>query len=63
MPIALSNPQNRFLRGLAHDLKPVLQVGAQGHHRRAGGRSRRRLEHHELIKVKVAAGDRELRDA
>ena len=30
MPLALSNPQKRYLRGLAHELKPVLLVGAKG---------------------------------
>ena len=26
----LSNSQRRYLRGLAHDLKPVILVGAKG---------------------------------
>jgi hypothetical protein len=30
MPIALTNAQIRFLRGQAHDLKAMLQVGGKG---------------------------------
>ena len=30
MPIALTNAQNRFLRGQAHGLKAMLQIGAKG---------------------------------
>ncbi|MCC7249419.1 MAG: YhbY family RNA-binding protein, partial [Lysobacter sp.] len=30
MPIALTNAQSRFLRGQAHGLKALLQVGAKG---------------------------------
>ena len=29
MPTALGNAQKRYLRGLAHDLKPILLVGAK----------------------------------
>lgn len=62
MAAALSNPQKRYLRGLAHDLKPVLLVGAKGITDNLVAEAGIALEHHELIKVKVAAGDRELRD-
>ena len=30
MPIALTNAQIRFLRGQAHDLRAMLQVGGKG---------------------------------
>ena len=30
MPIALTNAQTRFLRGHAHELKAMLQVGGKG---------------------------------
>ncbi|KAA2285755.1 ribosome assembly RNA-binding protein YhbY [Arenimonas fontis] len=62
MPAALSNPQKRYLRGLAHGLKPVLMVGAKGITEPLAAEADLALEHHELVKVKVAAGDRELRD-
>jgi RNA-binding protein len=62
MAAALSNPQKRYLRGLAHDLKPVILVGAKGITDSLATETGIALEHHELIKVRVAAGDRELRD-
>jgi len=62
MPAALSNPQKRYLRGLAHDLKPVIMVGAKGVSDSVVAEAGLAVERHELIKVRVAAGDRELRD-
>lgn len=62
MAAALSNPQKRYLRGLAHDLKPVILVGAKGITDNLAAETGLALDHHELIKVRVAAGDRELRD-
>jgi RNA-binding protein len=63
MPAALSNAQKRYLRGLAHDLKPVILVGAKGVTASLLAELSLALEQHELIKVKVAAEDRETRDA
>lgn len=62
MSIALTASQNRFLRGQAHDLKAMLQVGGKGLTDAVVAEVAAALEHHELIKVKVAAGDREARD-
>ncbi len=63
MPQALSNPQKRYLRGLAHDLKPVVMVGAKGVTLGVRSELALALEQHELVKVKVAAADRDSRDA
>lgn len=63
MPTVLSNPQKRYLRGLAHDLKPVVLVGAKGVTPTLVAELDLALEQHELLKVKVAAEDRETRDA
>ncbi len=63
MPIALTNAQIRFLRGQAHDLKAMLQVGGKGITDALVTEVELALEHHELIKVKVAGEDREARDA
>lgn len=63
MPIALTNAQIRFLRGQAHDLKAMLQVGGKGITDALVAEVDGALEHHELIKIKAAASDRELRDA
>jgi RNA-binding protein len=63
MSTALSNPQKRYLRGLAHDLKPVLLVGAKGVTPAVLAELDAALEQHELIKVRVAASDRDEREA
>ena len=63
MPAALTNAQIRFLRGQAHDLKAMLQVGGKGITEALVAEVELALEHHELIKVKVAGEDREARDA
>ena len=63
MTTALTNAQIRFLRGQAHDLKAMLQVGGKGITDALIAEVELALEHHELIKIKVAAEDRDLRDA
>ena len=63
MPTVLTSAQTRFLRGQAHDLKAMLQVGGKGITDALIAEIDLALEHHELIKVKFAAGDREARDA
>ena len=63
MSTALTNAQTRFLRGQAHGLKAMLQVGGKGVSDALVAEVDGALEHHELIKVKVAAEDREIRDA
>lgn len=62
MPIALTNAQARFLRGQAHGLKAILQIGGKGISATLVAEVDGALEHHELIKVKVAAEDREARN-
>ncbi len=63
MPTAVSSTQRRYLRSLAHALKPVILVGAKGVTPALLAELEIALEHHELLKVKVAAGDRDERDA
>lgn len=63
MPIALTNAQTRFLRGQAHPLRAMLQVGGKGITDALVAEIGNALEQHELIKVKIAAEDREVRDA
>ena len=62
MPIALTSAQKRYLRGLAHALKPVILVGGKGITEGLVAETQSALGIHELIKVKVAAEDREARD-
>lgn len=59
----LSNPQKRFLRELAHALKPVVMVGQRGVTESLIQELDGALSHHELIKVKIANGDHAARDA
>ena len=63
MSTDLTNAQTRFLRGQAHGLKAMLQVGGKGVSDALVAEVDGALEHHELIKVKVAAEDRDARDA
>jgi len=63
MPSALTPSQTRYLRGLAHGLKPVLLVGGKGITEGVVSELDLVLDTHELVKVKLAAGDRETRDA
>ena len=63
MSIVLTSAQNRFLRGIAHDLKALLQIGGKGVTPAFLAELDEVLERHELVKVKVAAEDREARDA
>ena len=63
MPITLTSAQTRFLRGQAHGLKAILQVGGKGISDTLVEEVANALEHHELIKVKIAAEDRDARDA
>lgn len=63
MSTALTTAQTRFLRGQAHGLKAMLQVGGKGISDALVAEVDGALEHHELIKVKIAAEDREAREA
>ena len=61
--VTLTSAQTRFLRGVAHDLRAMLQVGGKGLSDALVSEVGNALEQHELIKVKIAAEDREARDA
>jgi len=63
MSVVLTSAQNRFLRGQAHGLKAVLQTGGKGLTDAFFAELEEVLKRHELIKVKLAAEDRETRDA
>ncbi|MCD9005925.1 ribosome assembly RNA-binding protein YhbY [Luteimonas sp. XNQY3] len=63
MSNALTAAQTRFLRGQAHGIKAMLQVGGKGITDALIAEIDAALEHHELIKVKVGASDRDERDA
>ena len=54
--MTLSGKQKRTLRGLAHDLEPVVHVGKAGLTDELVGQIARALDAHELIKVRVLVG-------
>ena len=50
----LSTKQKQHLKGLAHPLKPVVLLGSNGLTEGVLAEIEQALEHHELIKVKIA---------
>jgi len=59
----LTDKQLRFLRGRAHALKPIIQVGQKAINPGVIAETRRALHDHELIKLRISAGERESRNA
>jgi RNA-binding protein len=57
----LSNSQKRYLRGLAHSLKPVISTGNKGLTPTLIQEFSGALDHHELVKVKLGSDDRDER--
>ena len=57
----LSNSQKRHLKKLAHDKKPVILIGAKGLTDAVMTEIDQALSHHELLKIRVNAADREER--
>ena len=55
----LTNKQKQYLKGLAHSLKPVVQLGGNGLTEGVLAEIDNALSHHELIKVKVPTDDKE----
>lgn len=58
----LTEAQKKRLRTRAHDLKPVVMVGQHGMKDTILEEITSALDHHQLIKVKLSVGDRDLRD-
>ena len=59
----LTDSQAKYLRGRGHKLKPVIVVGDAGLTASLLAEFSSTIDHHELIKVRIRAGDRETRDA
>ena len=59
--MSLSPSQRRYLRSLAHDLKPVILLGAKGATEAVVKELDLALTHHELVKVKLSGGDKDER--
>ena len=58
----LNETQKKRLRTRAHDLKPVVMVGQHGLKPTVLEEISGALDHHQLIKIKLSVGDRDLRD-
>ncbi len=52
--MAVNNIQKRYLKGLAHPLKPVVMIGNKGLTDNVHAEVDKALEQHELIKVRVS---------
>jgi RNA-binding protein len=58
----LTEKQKRHLRGLGHALSPCVHVGNAGVTPAVIAELGHALDHHELLKVRIRAADREARD-
>ncbi|MEW8508820.1 MAG: ribosome assembly RNA-binding protein YhbY [Candidatus Thiodiazotropha sp.] len=61
--MSLTTAQNRALKKLAHNLKPVVIVGQHGLSENVLNEIDLSLDSHELIKVKLAGADKDDREA
>jgi RNA-binding protein len=59
----LKEKHKKHLRKLGHDLEPVILTGNSGLTAGLVAELSSTLEHHELVKVRVRAADRDSRDA
>lgn len=59
--MALTDSQVRYLKQQAHSLKPVVIIGQSGLTENVIKEIDSSLEHHELLKVRINAADREAR--
>ncbi len=59
MSVTLTTKQKQYLKSLAHHLSPVVMLGGNGLTEGVLAEIDNALNHHELIKVKVAGADRD----
>ena len=60
---ALNVKQRKYLKGLAHHLKPVVTIGANGLTKAVVEEMDQSIAHHELMKIKLPAGEKSEREA
>jgi len=63
MPVSLTPRERTHLKGRAHALEPVVQIGSAGLTDTVVAEVDRALTAHELIKVRIAGADRDAREA
>ena len=59
--VSLNPKQKRFLRGLAHNLKPVVMIGSAGLTESVLAEINQSIAHHELLKIKISGADKQSR--
>lgn len=57
MRVNLTSRQKQYLKGLAHPLEPVVRVGRGGVKESVAAETRKSLQSHELIKVRIDSDD------
>ena len=58
-PNKLTNNQTKYLRSIAHHINPMIIIGGNGVTESLMTELESTLAHHELLKIKIAAGDRD----
>ncbi|WEJ61905.1 ribosome assembly RNA-binding protein YhbY [Thiomicrorhabdus lithotrophica] len=58
-PEKLTTNQKKYLRGIAHGLNPMIIIGANGVTESLMAELESTLEHHEILKIKMASADRD----
>lgn len=55
----ITNTDKKKFRAIGHKLKPIVMIAQKGLSENIGAELNRALEAHELIKIKIAAGERD----
>lgn len=58
----LTTEQKKFYRTIGHELNPIVSIAGKGLTENITIELERSLEQHELIKIKISVGDRDVRD-
>ncbi|MEC8442701.1 MAG: YhbY family RNA-binding protein [Pseudomonadota bacterium] len=61
--MALSNDQKKAYRSIGHTLNPIVTIAGNGLTSGVMDELNRALDDHELIKIKVSVGDRDVKKA
>jgi len=56
--MSLTGKQKNYLRGLAHNINPIITIGNNGLSEAVLSELENALEHHELLKIKLPASDK-----
>lgn len=62
MPTTITEPERRALKRMAHSLKVIVRTGNAGLTPAVLAEAAQALKHHELMKLRVIASEREARD-